>query len=212
MNMNKLSKTILVTFLMTPLIAQARLCIVNDFDTRGCQRGDDLLFMPRSFGNEQFPIEFAGKKCDQSKQITFNKGGVFCTYAGVKKVIDGTEEITRKLYGKKYRQVVANPTGWKKMENGSFWRVVQSNDEFSVQNQMPGNVIIGDRIDIYAATCLHDEQGNETSVSDYSFDATINEIRPSHYLWQAGSLKNGSKIEIVSPTSHRFLLIFRKYR
>lgn len=59
---------VLASLVAIPLTLQARVCVVHDLDTTACQKGDDLLFMPHTYGSDQLPIEFAGKKCDFNKQ------------------------------------------------------------------------------------------------------------------------------------------------
>lgn len=57
--------------------ANAWLCVANDEDElEGCDKGDELLFAPYSFGNEQYPVRIAARHCDLSKPIALTKGGV----------------------------------------------------------------------------------------------------------------------------------------
>ena len=86
---------VLASLVAIPLTLQARVCVVHELDTTACQKGDDLLFMPHTYGSDQLPIEFAGKKCDFNKQIALNKGGVVCTYAGAKEKLT-LKKIRRK--------------------------------------------------------------------------------------------------------------------
>lgn len=90
---------------------QARVCYVTDFDTRGCVKGDELLYLPERWGNEQLPIDFIAKKCDFSKQISWTNGGVTCVYAGPKDFVEGKDEVRRISYSGLYNQVAVNPNG-----------------------------------------------------------------------------------------------------
>ena len=45
-----------------------RICYVTDFDTRGCKKGDTILFLPEKWGNEQLPVNFAMGK-DELKDV-----------------------------------------------------------------------------------------------------------------------------------------------
>ena len=205
--MSPFTKTALVLLgICLPLAAtQARVCIVSNFDTSGCKRGDDLLFMPPSFGNEQFPIEFAGKKCDLSKPITLNKGGVVCTYAGTKEIVDGPTEALKVVYAAKYREAQSNPKEWVGFSNGTYWRVVPNLiGKVQNKNSISGPIAVGDYVNVYYASCWH-ENGQEL-LGEYVLDAEF-EILEDHYLWQSGPLTNGCIVEKVGPTSHGFIRV-----
>lgn len=75
---------------------QARVCIVSNLDTSGCQLGDELLYLPRSDGNEQLPLEFVAKKCDMNKTVAWTNSGVACIYAGDKEMVNGHTKANAK--------------------------------------------------------------------------------------------------------------------
>ena len=90
-----LGASLAIALLLTSAAADARVCLVRDFNTEFCRKGDDLLYMPAQWGNEQLPIEFIAKKCDSTHQISYTKGAVACVYAGPKEVFDATEAAAR---------------------------------------------------------------------------------------------------------------------
>lgn len=47
---------------------------------RACRRGWKLVVRPPVWGNEQFPIDVAGRLCDLRRTVVWNKAGVVCRY------------------------------------------------------------------------------------------------------------------------------------
>lgn len=47
---------------------------------RACRRGWTLVVRPPVWGNEQFPINIAGRLCDLQREVVWNKAGVVCRY------------------------------------------------------------------------------------------------------------------------------------
>jgi alpha-tubulin suppressor-like RCC1 family protein len=56
------------------------LCVIeNDGDdVSHCEDGQLLVFLPRSWGNDQLPIDVAALYCDFDHSIVYNNGGVVC--------------------------------------------------------------------------------------------------------------------------------------
>lgn len=182
--------------------AQARICFVNDFDTQGCQKGDDLLYMPERWGNEQLPIEFAAKKCDFSKSVLWNNGGVACVYAGGKDFVVGKDEVTRKSYAAVFNKAVNNPRGWYRTDRGEYWKVVQKGNG--------GPMKEGDTVVLAYQKCEHDIDGRE-SRGNYAPDGQIDSLTKSHWVYEAQPEPvYGSIIEIVGPYRHGFLKVEKK--
>lgn len=76
----------------------------NDFDTgcwgtdyesidKNCKNGDIMIFVPQTFGNEQYPVIIAGTRCDFEYPIVQTVGGVSCVYSSKRlgNISDGTE-------------------------------------------------------------------------------------------------------------------------
>lgn len=63
-----------------------RLCPVDDFaqPNKKCKAGDQLLFAPTRWGNEQYPVLFAATYCDHDKSIALTNGAVSCVYHGLR--------------------------------------------------------------------------------------------------------------------------------
>ena len=63
-----------------------------------CTPGEKIVFMPKSFGNEQLPVYFAAINCDLHHPVVSSKGAVTCIYRPVKSlhsdsdVVNGTEK------------------------------------------------------------------------------------------------------------------------
>lgn len=176
-----------------------RICSVSNFDTRGCKKGDVVLYLPSQWGNEQLPVEFAGKKCDLTKQVVWTKGGVTCIYAGPGKFVDGAEEVERMSYAKLYEQVRSNLKGWTEFQtnNGSFvyWRVVELGKG--------GPIKEGDRVKGYDTACIHDIDGNEKLDKANTKSQIIEKINKDYYVMEIGATY-GSTIEEVSEFGHHF--------
>lgn len=68
----------------TPAIDQAHLCEVADFRldavASACKPGQKVVFLPRSWGNEQLPILFAAVNCDLRYAVALTEGAVSCIY------------------------------------------------------------------------------------------------------------------------------------
>ena len=58
-----------------------RICEVNEMEQIlvKCKPGETLVFLPRRFGNEQFPLIATAIGCDLSHQVVQTNGGVVCT-------------------------------------------------------------------------------------------------------------------------------------
>ena len=67
-----------------PVIDQAQLCQVGGWEAEGvaavCKPGQKVVFLPRSFGNEQLPILFAAVNCDLRYAVALTSGAVTCIY------------------------------------------------------------------------------------------------------------------------------------
>lgn len=68
-------------------IDQANLCEVSEWnhDTvkAACKPGQKVVYLPRSFGNEQLPIIFAAVNCDLRYQVALTTGAVTCIYGPI---------------------------------------------------------------------------------------------------------------------------------
>lgn len=66
-------------------IDQENLCEVSDWQkditAATCEVGQKVVFLPKSFGNEQLPVIFAAVNCDHRFSIAMTKGGVSCIYS-----------------------------------------------------------------------------------------------------------------------------------
>jgi hypothetical protein len=73
--------------LLTTSIDQANLCEVNEWShdevASQCKPGQKIVFLPRTFGNEQLPIIFAAVNCDVRYSIALTSGGVTCVYGPI---------------------------------------------------------------------------------------------------------------------------------
>lgn len=63
-------------------VNQANVCKAESFEeiTGNCKEGDILLFTPKTWGNEQFPIAVSGIVCNINHQVIMNNSGVVCVY------------------------------------------------------------------------------------------------------------------------------------
>lgn len=194
---------ILVSSLLTTGVSQARVCMVYTFDTRGCQRGDELLYMPNHFGNEQLPVNFIAQKCDFNKQIAWTKGGVACIYAGDKEVYEGEVEVKKRMYGRTYNRVVNNPAGWYKTDGGDYWRVSEKGQG--------GPMKVGDSVALYYKQCQHGIHGEEKLEPEYKPDGVIHSLTKNHYVYEAQeNPPYGTVIEIVGQQKHGYLKVEKK--
>lgn len=71
-------------------------CIVNSFYKQAvsekCERGQKVVFLPMSWGNDQLPIMFAGLNCDLRYNVVSNNGGVTCIFIGKSKKEEAAEK------------------------------------------------------------------------------------------------------------------------
>ncbi|MBO7080470.1 MAG: hypothetical protein J6V99_00300 [Neisseriaceae bacterium] len=51
---------------------------------KNAKNGDIVVFLPRSWGNEQLPIYFVNMFCNTNYQVIMNKAGVVCTYTDIR--------------------------------------------------------------------------------------------------------------------------------
>ena len=178
-----------------------RICYVTDFDTRGCKKGDTILFLPEKWGNEQLPVNFAAQNCDFSKQIAWTNGGVTCIFAGDKEVVEGAAEVTRISYSKLFEQVSSKPEGWKRFGSGndlSYWRVVERSTGETMQE--------GDMVSFRDKTCKHDFDGTERPQANFvKSNSRIGKLTKEHWLYQMQA-PYGSVIEVVGPATHYFMM------
>ena len=179
-------------------LSAPRICKVSDFDTSGCKSGDHLLFMPQHWGNEQLPIEFAGKKCDFNKPVVWNNSGVTGVYAGDKRYVDGHQEKLVHLFSPRYHEIEKNPQGWVKMRDDTYWRVSSAGSGRLVQ--------IGDKVILSHKLASFNEEGQEILPEKYTPEGAIDAITKDHYLYQVEPTY-GSVVEIVGLDYHGFLLV-----
>lgn len=67
-----------------PAIDQANLCEVNHYGLASqCKRGQKIVFLPKSFGNQQLPIFFAAVNCDLRYAVALTEGAVTCIYGPI---------------------------------------------------------------------------------------------------------------------------------
>jgi len=68
-------------------IDQANLCEVSRWsyeDTASaCRPGQKVVFLPKTFGNKQLPILFAGVNCDLRYSVALTDGAVTCIYGPI---------------------------------------------------------------------------------------------------------------------------------
>jgi hypothetical protein len=68
-------------------VNQQNLCQVRDWQidnvAKSCKSGQRVVFLPRSWGNEQLPILFVAGNCDHRYSIALTNGGVSCIYKPV---------------------------------------------------------------------------------------------------------------------------------
>jgi hypothetical protein len=68
-------------------IDQANLCEVKEWNRDAvsslCKPGQKVVFLPSSFGNEQFPVIFAAVNCDLRYNVLLTTGAVTCIYGPI---------------------------------------------------------------------------------------------------------------------------------
>lgn len=72
-------------------IDQSSVCEIQDWranTTSSCKPGQKVVFLPRSWGNEQLPIIFAAVNCDLRYSVAHTRGAVTCIYAPIKQQPD----------------------------------------------------------------------------------------------------------------------------
>ena len=174
-----------------------RICSVTRVDDiKGCAKGDQILFLPATWGNEQIPV-IAAASCDLTQNMVWTKGGLTCIYAGPRPVVSGQVALLDSKYGKLYRQVQSAPAGWTKMRDGSFWRITRQGTGYAI---VPGMYI---RINL--ADVEHDLNGNEVSRGIFRFDSEF-QVRPDHLLNQVRP-NSGAEIEVVKQNAHYLIRI-----
>ncbi|MBH9578148.1 hypothetical protein [Inhella proteolytica] len=52
-----------------------------------CKPGQKVVFLPKTFGNPQVPVLFAGMNCDLSYSVVVTDGAVTCIYRPVKTAV-----------------------------------------------------------------------------------------------------------------------------
>lgn len=66
-------------------IDQANLCEVKEWNrdsvSSSCKPGQKVVFLPPSFGNQQFPVIFAAVNCDLRYTVVLTTGAVTCIYS-----------------------------------------------------------------------------------------------------------------------------------
>lgn len=168
---------------------------INEFP--GCTAGQQLLFLPPSWGNEQLPV-IAAASCDLRYPAVWSKGGLTCIYAGSeRKFVSGKQEIVKRKYQGLYDKVKAASDGWLRTDDGEYWRVSQQGQG--------GAVKVGDWVSLDSAECDHDLTGKELGIGDYSFDARF-QVTENHYIYQVHP-EYGAIVEIVRPYSHVFIKV-----
>lgn len=60
---------------------QAKLCTFSsDLGAKRCKDGELAHFAPRSWGNEQLPLNVIAAYCNTNRPLEFNQAGVVCTF------------------------------------------------------------------------------------------------------------------------------------
>lgn len=202
-----LSASLLSALLITTA-ADARVCMVSDFDLTGCRKGDEVLYMPNRWGNEQLPINFIAVVCDMSKQIAYNNTAVACIYAGRKNIVDLHQEAVSATYKKRFDAVAANPAGWLKVSDSEYWRNFRDPMMYAGTGE---KIKLGDGVEIFPFVCEHSAHGSEHRSANPELSKVIDSVTETHFLWQSGPLVDGTIIEVVQPDRHLFLYL-KKHR
>jgi hypothetical protein len=70
-----------------PNLDQLDLCQVRDERVANkCKLGQKIVFLPSSWGNEQYSVLFAAANCDLRYSVAMTNGGVSCIYQGAQSV------------------------------------------------------------------------------------------------------------------------------
>lgn len=69
-----------VTAQASPSNASKLCAFANDDIATKCQSGQIALFVPDSWGNEQYPVIYAAKYCDFNFPIVHTNGAVSCVF------------------------------------------------------------------------------------------------------------------------------------
>lgn len=178
--------------------------MVSDFDLTGCRKGDEVLYMPNRWGNEQLPINFIAAVCDMSKQIAYNNSAVACIYAGPKNIVDVHQEVISATYKKLFDAVAAKPSGWMKVAESEYWRNFRDPSMFAGTGE---KIKLGDGVEIASFLCEHSADGSEQRRVNPEPPSVIDPLTESHFLWQSGTLEDGTIIEVVQPERHFYLLV-----
>lgn|SRR5690606_27947971 len=68
-------------------IDQSTVCEVTDWHhdvvKAACTRGQKVVFLPKSWGNDQLPVIFAAVNCDLRFNVAMTVGGVACIFAPI---------------------------------------------------------------------------------------------------------------------------------
>jgi hypothetical protein len=71
----------------------SKLCAFsNDDEAKKCVAGQIALFVPQSWGNEQFPIIYAAKYCDFNFPVVHTNGAVSCVFYKGRTVVPSEEK------------------------------------------------------------------------------------------------------------------------
>lgn len=177
-----------------------RICEATElYQIAGCNKGDQLVFTPGSWGNEQFPI-WAARNCDLNKSAIWTKAGLTCIYAGPRERVSAGQMLNQKKYKPLYDQVAAKPDGWKKMDNGEYWRLSEQGAGSDITDGMS--------VRTEYAECEHTVSGEELGKGNYKNGSSF-KVTKDHYIFMLNP-KSGAIIEYVSPKEHTFLKVFKK--
>ena len=56
-----------------------------------CKEGSKIVFLPKSFGNEQLPIMFVGLNCDLRHNVSLTKGGAVCIFKPAVNLVEASK-------------------------------------------------------------------------------------------------------------------------
>lgn len=209
-----LSGVALSALLLATVSAEARVCLVHDFDMTGCQKGEQILFLPQKWGSEQLPIDFIATNCDLEKPFAHTNGAVTCFYSGPKNFVDLAKEREQKAandallakqapYKALYEAALANPNEWMKIKSfGGDWLVRL--DKQKLPNATGQKVKVGDRIAVYAKVCRHDPDGTEHLDPEFRF-AGETDVPDDKAFFERMDTRDGMVFEFVSSTEHGFM-------
>ena len=175
-----------------------RVCVVRDFNLNGCKKGDTILYIPKEWGNEQLPVNFAAQFCHFNKQIVWTNGGVSCVYAGQKNIVYASDEVLKQSYSEIYTPLTKNHSGWTRFNDQGhyvYWRVVEKGNG--------GNMKEGDKVRILTRNCIHDTDGSEHPEPKFSGSNTIDRLNADYWIFNM-QVPYGSVIESVGWNMHQF--------